>query len=360
MLTPIELQGKVFKTGFGYDKKDVEAFLKEVVENYEKLYKENLDLNDKINVLSEGVQYYKSIEKTLQKALVLAEKTAQDTEAMATQKAEAMVAEAEKKAALIEQEAYTKADKITANALNDAKSLQMDARKNLEQLRLQISSLVQQYEHFKIQYRQLLATQSEFLDNNAFKINYTSLKESLTDSDDNVPEPAIAVKDSIETTKEADSYEKQKINEHNNYIIREIEPEEAKVYADTAKETIVSESTEEKETSRPVMDDTFIPTIDLAGILEEAKKETAQETTETTDSTDSVSTTYTPTEEPFVTNSYDATQEDESSDYDYDVTSQEELSEQDLLQQLFSVNPKKKANKKSSSELADDFEFLDL
>lgn len=72
MLTPIEIQRKVFKSGIGYEKKDVDSFLKEILDDYETIYKENVELTDKVNVLSEGIQYYKSIEKTLQKALVLA------------------------------------------------------------------------------------------------------------------------------------------------------------------------------------------------------------------------------------------------------------------------------------------------
>ena len=66
MLTPIEIERKVFKSGIGYEKKDVDLFLKDILDNYEAIYKENVELNDKINVLSEGIQYYKSIEKTLQ------------------------------------------------------------------------------------------------------------------------------------------------------------------------------------------------------------------------------------------------------------------------------------------------------
>ncbi|MBQ6024627.1 MAG: DivIVA domain-containing protein, partial [Lachnospiraceae bacterium] len=80
MLTPVEIQAKTFKSGgLGYDKKDVESFMREVTRSYEILYRENMELKDKVAVLNEGIQYYKSIEKTLQKALVLAEKTAETT-----------------------------------------------------------------------------------------------------------------------------------------------------------------------------------------------------------------------------------------------------------------------------------------
>ena len=176
MLTPIELQGKSFKTGFGYDKKDVESFFKDVIKNFEILYKENLELNDKINVLSEGVQYYKSIEKTLQKALVLAQKAAADTENAASEKARVLEEEAIQKAKKIEEDAKMKADKITSEALHSVKQLQFEATKELHQIQLDVASLLQQYETYKIQYKQMIAAQLELLESESFKIDLTSLQ----------------------------------------------------------------------------------------------------------------------------------------------------------------------------------------
>ena len=76
MLTPVEIQNRVFKSGgLGYDKKDVDSFMKEIVVSYELLYREKMEMADKVNVLNDALQNYKSIEKTLQKALILAQKT---------------------------------------------------------------------------------------------------------------------------------------------------------------------------------------------------------------------------------------------------------------------------------------------
>ena len=38
MITPVEIQSKSFKSGIGYDKKDVDGFITEILENYEELY----------------------------------------------------------------------------------------------------------------------------------------------------------------------------------------------------------------------------------------------------------------------------------------------------------------------------------
>ena len=49
MITPVEIQSKSFKSGIGYDKKDVDGFITEILENYEELYRSNVELKDKVN-----------------------------------------------------------------------------------------------------------------------------------------------------------------------------------------------------------------------------------------------------------------------------------------------------------------------
>ena len=106
MLTPIEIQGKTFKnSGMGYSKADVDSFFSSVSADFEALYKENLSLKEKINNLDASLSHYKEIEKSLQKALVLAETTAEET-----------IVGAKKNATVIEQEAVLKAQSIVADA----------------------------------------------------------------------------------------------------------------------------------------------------------------------------------------------------------------------------------------------------
>ena len=154
MLTPVEIQAKTFKSGgLGYDKKDVESFMREVNRSYEILYRENMELKDKVAVLNEGIQYYKSIEKTLQKALVLAEKTAETTKEAAN-----------KDAKRIEKEAKVKANILLADAKNE-----------LETIHKQTIQLLQQYEKYKAQFKNLAQAQIDLLETDAFAINIQKL-----------------------------------------------------------------------------------------------------------------------------------------------------------------------------------------
>lgn len=154
MITPIEIQNKVFKSGgLGYDKKDVDLFMQELLENYEELYREKMEMNDRISVLNEGLQYYKTIEKTLQKALVLAERTAEETKSNAI-----------KNARIIEQEAISKANVILE-----------DAKHELEYIRKQTVELVRQYDIYKSKFKSLAAAQTELLDSQSFSIRLDEL-----------------------------------------------------------------------------------------------------------------------------------------------------------------------------------------
>lgn len=150
MITPVELQSKVFKTtGMGYQKADVDSFFVEVRSSFEEIYRENMALKDKLNDMSENLSHYKEIEKSLQKALVLAETTAEET-----------IVSARKNATVIEQEAVLKAESIV-----------VDAKVEMEKINLQMAELLKKYESFKAQYKALASAQLEILDSEAFKID---------------------------------------------------------------------------------------------------------------------------------------------------------------------------------------------
>ena len=160
MITPIELHNRQHKTGRGYSRKEMDLFLEEVYSNYESLYKENAELKEKLTQLSDGIQYYKAMENTLQKALVLAEQTSKDTIEAATAKAQ-----------LIEKEAGLKADTIVNNALSEA-----------EKIKKECISLLKQYNQFKAQYKQIAVKQIELLDGDFYEIYSKDLIDAINDA----------------------------------------------------------------------------------------------------------------------------------------------------------------------------------
>ncbi|HLR21349.1 MAG TPA: DivIVA domain-containing protein [Tissierellaceae bacterium] len=96
MITPLDIQNKEFKKTFrGFDTGEVNEFLDEVIEDYEKTYKENIELKDKVTVLTDQMKKYNTLEDTLKDTLVVAQTTADDMTASARDKAENIIEEAE-------------------------------------------------------------------------------------------------------------------------------------------------------------------------------------------------------------------------------------------------------------------------
>lgn len=179
MLTPSEIRDKQFKAGLGFDKKEVELFLHELSNDMNALQQENSELKKKINDLGENLTYYKSIEKTLQKALILAEKTAQNTRATALREADA-----------IELEAKAKASQMIEGT-----------KKKIEIMEHKTLNLLQQYDMFKIHYENLLHAQIELLNSRSFAIN---TEDFTYQKSEELPEeeqkPLTSEQGSIDTT----------------------------------------------------------------------------------------------------------------------------------------------------------------
>lgn len=174
MLSADDILDKSFEKGRGYDKKEVDDFLQEVYNSYIFLQKRNIEYEDQIRTLNSGLQHYKAIEASLQKALILAEKTADETIQTAKLKAESIIREAENKAAM-----YT-----------------ADSHSELEAVHGKTIGLMQEYVRYKAQFNKLIQDQIELLNGSRFEIQtndllaFQKISENIsTDSMDTVPLP---------------------------------------------------------------------------------------------------------------------------------------------------------------------------
>lgn len=188
MLKSEEISAEHIKSGLGgYNKKATREYVDGLREEYDSLCKENMELKDKLSVLSEGVQYYKNMEKSLQKALVLAERTTSETihaaevkalamEKEAKSKADVLTKEAQMKAATYEKEAALKADAMIRDAKQQADSAIAQGNEELRKVHSQIMTLIQQYEQYKSQYKQLALAQMNVLESEAYTLEAPILK----------------------------------------------------------------------------------------------------------------------------------------------------------------------------------------
>ena len=100
MLTPLDIENKKFSKQMmnGYSVEEVDDFLDELTEDYEKLYKEVFDSKNKLEELTESIGKYKNIEVTLQNTLVMAQTAADDMKNAAKKEAEQIINEAQTEA----------------------------------------------------------------------------------------------------------------------------------------------------------------------------------------------------------------------------------------------------------------------
>lgn len=116
MITPLDIQNKEFKRSFrGYSPKEVDIFLDNINNDYEKLYRENIELKDKISMLTDQIRQYNNLEETLKSTLVLAQSTADDVTGSARKKAELVIEEAE-----------LHAQGLIRNAMEEVKDINME------------------------------------------------------------------------------------------------------------------------------------------------------------------------------------------------------------------------------------------
>lgn len=96
MITPLDIQNKEFRRAFrGYNAKSVDEFLDEIVEDYERIYKENIELKDKVTILTDQIRQFNTLQDTLKNTLIIAQTTADEVTTSARSKANLIIEEAE-------------------------------------------------------------------------------------------------------------------------------------------------------------------------------------------------------------------------------------------------------------------------
>ncbi|MHB1392073.1 MAG: DivIVA domain-containing protein [Clostridia bacterium] len=113
MITPMDIRNKEFKKAFkGYKEDEVDEFLDKVIADYERIYRENGELKDRISIDNERIESYNNMEKSLQNTLLIAQTTAEDIVSNSRKKAEVIIREAEEQARRIIEDANSSVIKI--------------------------------------------------------------------------------------------------------------------------------------------------------------------------------------------------------------------------------------------------------
>lgn len=153
-ITPNDIANKEFKKVFrGYDADEVDEFLDQIVEEYEKIYKENLNLKEKISTLNEKIEHYANIESTLQNTLVLAQSAAEQAKENSKKEAE-----------MILNNAKEKSEELIKDAQNKANQIISEAQQRVLEINKEYEMLKQEFNLFKSRFKGLLQAQLETIE----------------------------------------------------------------------------------------------------------------------------------------------------------------------------------------------------
>lgn len=142
MLTPLDIENVRFqKTVRGYNVDEVDDFLDQLSLDYEKIYKENIELKETVESSKRELEHYKSIEHTLQNTLIMAQSASEDIKKIAQQKA----------------------DQIIKDAESNVKDSVNELAKQEFELRIKMEDTKKQFDMYKARMEALLISQLELL-----------------------------------------------------------------------------------------------------------------------------------------------------------------------------------------------------
>ena len=168
MLTPMEIHDHQFKKSFrGYNENEVDDFLDRVVDDFERLMRENERLKNQVHSNDKELEQYRKLEKTMNDTLMVAQRTA---------------------------------DEVISSARKNADDMKEQAARDCQQIREQARfEAKQQIDSAKIRRDAILAEYDKFVrEKNAFLMKLRTILESelsiTTQMIEDVPKIDEAVK----------------------------------------------------------------------------------------------------------------------------------------------------------------------
>jgi cell division initiation protein len=118
-LTPLDIRKQPFrKTLRGFDPEQVNGFLVQVAEEFEKIVKQNNDLLTQFKMSEKRVEDFTKIEKTLNDTLLTAQKATDDARMNAQKEAELIIKDAQIRAERVEHESRARVHNLQAELIS--------------------------------------------------------------------------------------------------------------------------------------------------------------------------------------------------------------------------------------------------
>jgi cell division initiation protein len=127
-LTPVEIRHVKLGRGFpGYERKETDRLLADIVTSFEQVWRERADLRDEMEELEAELARQKEIEGALRNTLISAERMADDVRTQARREADVIIAEARATARDIVSGAENERERIHSE-VRRLRTLEIDVR----------------------------------------------------------------------------------------------------------------------------------------------------------------------------------------------------------------------------------------
>lgn len=132
MITPMDIHNKTFSKKLrGYADDEVNSFLEEVANDYERIYREHREMEEQMDSLKSRLAHYEKMEATMSSTLVMAQETAENVKTTAKKEADVIIREAQNKAAQIVAGAEAARRKMNADVVKTEGDLNLYIEKLL-------------------------------------------------------------------------------------------------------------------------------------------------------------------------------------------------------------------------------------
>lgn len=248
-IRPIDVRRKEFKSGFrGYDANQVDDFLDQVADEFERAYTDNQRMREEISGLRERLQQFEDLEGSIRSALVHAEQAANDLRNSAQREADELRLSSERDAESLRISSQREAELTIQEAQARSHQMLADSSSRVERIQDSYEALVEAKREFKNEFRQLLKTYMDVMEDmeiSTAKGIESSLRERLDTESIAVAREAASREESGES-REGPLYTAPEGEEdldapENGYGEEPVESSEATQRIDLSEETVTSE-----------------------------------------------------------------------------------------------------------------------
>lgn len=189
----MDIHNKSFKRSFrGYNEDEIDEFLDQVVNDYEKLYRENDNLKEEVARHQKNVEQYKKLEQNLHDTLLVAQRTAEEVVSTARKNAE----------------------ELRENTAKECQNLrhqaEMDAKHRVDEAADKVRTIVAEYDRLVREKDQFLKKLRVAMESELAVLNHTL--DSFPNAEQEKPGTKVFKKDTQERISSMDTITMEKVS----------------------------------------------------------------------------------------------------------------------------------------------------